>query len=416
MTFHAVEQTDGQLLRQFTDRKDEVAFAELMRRYGRLVFGLCRHILRHEQEAEDTFQATFLVLARSSGHIRSPEALPNWLCGVATRLATRASASASRRRAREAELKDDVPAAPAPGREADELKPFLHQEIGRLPDKYRIPLVLCYLEGKTNEEVARHLGCSVGTIYSRLARARKRLRDRLTRRGLAVSVALVVVALAALPQDVSAAVPPELVTATARLTALFASGQVGSQAVHARAVRMAERYLGAAAWRRGIVTAILLLVVCGMAGAAWHWLFRPARPGVAESDGNRAVPTREEQLIRNGMQGIWVLRSMTVNDQRVPDAGLPELRARLEVEGQRLTMTSVAFAISGPYRIDAASKPMRVDFADNWNAARGRFELEGSTLTMCLRFSRTGEPAPDYPARIGPGPGITLLVYEREKR
>src|SRR5581483_2852609 len=185
----AGKMTDRQLLERFAARRDEEAFAQLVRRHGPLVLGVCRQILRHEQDAEDAFQATFLVLARKAGSIRSAEALPNWLYGVANRLATRMKATARKRQTREVALVDSPTPEPGLGGELDDLGPVLHEEIGRLPDKYRIPFVLCYLDGMTNEEAARQLGCPPGTVFSRLARAREGLRARLRRRGLMVASA-----------------------------------------------------------------------------------------------------------------------------------------------------------------------------------------------------------------------------------
>src|SRR5262249_17684685 len=152
MAMSAANMTDRQLLERFASRRDEDAFAHLVHRHGPMVLGVCRQILRQEQDAEDAFQATFLVLSRKAGAIHSPEALPNWLYGVANRLATRMKAAASQRQAREVALVDIATSERGPAGELDDLGPVLHEEIGRLPDKYRIPFVLCYLDGMTNEE------------------------------------------------------------------------------------------------------------------------------------------------------------------------------------------------------------------------------------------------------------------------
>src|SRR5262249_31616689 len=146
----------------------------------------------NEHDAEDAFQATFLILVRKAGSLGRPELLGNWLYGVAYRTAARARAEATRRRFREVPLIDrDLPAKEStPDGVWRDLRPVLDEEINRLPDKYRAPFVLCYLEGKTNEEAARQLGCPLGTVLSRLARARERLRLRLTSRGLTLSVGL----------------------------------------------------------------------------------------------------------------------------------------------------------------------------------------------------------------------------------
>src|SRR5205823_3540528 len=155
-------------------RRDEAAFAALVRRHGPMVLGVCRRVLRDAHDAEDAFQATFLLLARKAAALRQPDRLGPWLHGVAHRTALKAKAAGVRRRQRERPL-DDLPAA---GGGDDllwrDLRPVLDDAIGRLPAKYRVPVVLCYLEGRTNAEAARALGCPTGTVATRLARARQR--------------------------------------------------------------------------------------------------------------------------------------------------------------------------------------------------------------------------------------------------
>jgi RNA polymerase sigma factor (sigma-70 family) len=180
--------TDAALLERFA-RGDEAAFELLVWRHGPMVLGACRRVLRHEQDAEDAFQATFLALARRAAAIRKSQSLGGWLYTVAHRVALRARED---RDARPyiAELTGKEPAAdPRPGPAEElarrEVGPLLESEVARLPEKYRAAFVLCYLEGKTNEEAAELLGCPKGTVLSRLARARERLRRRLAGRHLA---------------------------------------------------------------------------------------------------------------------------------------------------------------------------------------------------------------------------------------
>ena len=182
----AVGRTDGQLLECFATRSGddaEMAFAALVERHGPMVLRTCLAVLRDEHDARDAFQATFLILARRGGSLWVRDSIGPWL----HRVARRARSGPARRRpptggrARAAAL--------APGRSAgeadgDDLAAVVQEEVDRLPERYRVPVVLCDLEGRTHEEAARHLGCPVGTVKSRLARGRGRLRDRLTRRGL----------------------------------------------------------------------------------------------------------------------------------------------------------------------------------------------------------------------------------------
>jgi RNA polymerase sigma factor (sigma-70 family) len=172
-------QTDNELLRRFLASRDENAFEALVWRHGPMVLALCRRILRDPQDAEDAFQAAFLVLVRKAASIARPELLGNWLYGVASRTARAARAAAEKRRVKEAEaVPREQPAQESPWQE---LQPFLDRELNRLPARYRIPLVLCHLEEKSRQEAARALGLPEGTLSSRLARGRALLAQRLMR-------------------------------------------------------------------------------------------------------------------------------------------------------------------------------------------------------------------------------------------
>jgi RNA polymerase sigma factor (sigma-70 family) len=191
----AAPPTDRVLLTRFSTRDDHAAFAELVGRHGPMVMRVCRRVLRQEQDAEDAFQATFLVLARNAGSIRRTEALASWLHGVAHRVALRARRDAGRRRAHEREAQP-MPAKAATA-EADwrEVQVALDEEIRALPEKYRAPFVLCFLEGKSRAEAAAELGLKEGTVWSRLSQARKLLQERLGRRGIVLPALLAVAAI-----------------------------------------------------------------------------------------------------------------------------------------------------------------------------------------------------------------------------
>src|SRR5437868_5839550 len=173
--------SDGQLLDRFTQDRDEAAFAALVRRHGPLVWGVCRRVLRSHHDAEDAFQATFLVLARKAASIASRGLLANWLYGVAYNTAIKARSLAARRKAREKQVTEMPEPEPARHDPWHDLQPLLDQELSRLPDKYRAPVVLCDLGGKTRKEAARLLGCPEGTVAGRLARGRVMLARRLAR-------------------------------------------------------------------------------------------------------------------------------------------------------------------------------------------------------------------------------------------
>jgi RNA polymerase sigma factor (sigma-70 family) len=216
----AVGLSDRQLLARFAtgDRgQAELAFGTLVDRHGPMVLRVCRDALRDTHDADDAFQATFLVLARRSGSIRRPEALGAWLHGVAQRITASLRVGAARRRRHEQSRGETVAGSPDP---ADDAAPILHDEVSRLPPRHREAVVLCYFQGLTHEEAAARLGWPVGTVHSRLAWARERLKSRLTRRGLAPSAVIV-----------GASVPASLARATVDHAFRGAGGSVPSAVV-----------------------------------------------------------------------------------------------------------------------------------------------------------------------------------------
>jgi RNA polymerase sigma factor (sigma-70 family) len=215
--------TDGQLLTRFIERRDEAGFDALVQRHGPMVWGVCRRMLPNPQDAEDAFQATFLVLVRKAASVVPRDMVANWLYGVAYTTAHRAKVANAKRRVREKQV-TVMPEPPAvqPNVWRD-LRPLLDQELSRLPDKYRAVLLLCDLEGRTRREAARHLGCPEGTVAGRLARARALLAKRLARQGLAVSGGTLA---ASLSQQASASPPPSLVSATINAALLWGLGRL----------------------------------------------------------------------------------------------------------------------------------------------------------------------------------------------
>src|SRR5215471_13786730 len=181
--------SDPQLLDGFLVHRQEAAFAALVRRHGPMVLGVCRRVLGNFCDAEDAFQATFLVLARKAASLNRPEQVSNWLYGVAYRTSLKARARRTRRQVREEPLNGSNFAAARDATDPHHLLHLLDEELRRLPEKYRTPIVLCYLEGKTKEQAARVLRRPEGTISTQLARGREILRRRLTRRGAALSTA-----------------------------------------------------------------------------------------------------------------------------------------------------------------------------------------------------------------------------------
>jgi RNA polymerase sigma factor (sigma-70 family) len=265
--------TDAQLLERFAARRDQAAFEVLVWRHGPMVLGVCRRVLRHAHDAEDAFQATFLTLVRKGGSISKRAALPGWLYKVAHRIALRARAGAARRARRE-QSAFEFPAADPAGPADSDLRPVLDEEVRRLPEKYRLPVVLCYLAGKTTAEAARQLGCPKGTVLSRLAWARQRLKSRLTRRGLTLTGG----AAAVLSEGGGlTAVERPLVEATVKAGLRLAAGEaVPAGMGSGQAVILMEGVLRAMFMDK-MKTALAVVLALAVIGAGVGlWTYRPA--------------------------------------------------------------------------------------------------------------------------------------------
>ena len=258
---------DRELLLRFIQRRDEPAFEVLVWRHGTMVLNLCRRMLRQEQDAEDAFQATFLALAREAGAIGRSDSLPGWLYRVAFRIALKV-------RGRNSCFVRDRFVPEGHGRDASkdvewqEIRRILDEEVSRLPQKYRLPFVLCCLEGRSNSEAAKEIGCPKGTVDSRLSWARQRLRQRLIRRG--VSLAAGGIAFEGVWQaEATAALSENLVRTTSQASVAFANGS---------AAMISNSVLSLA---RGVVKAMMFdkikrvviagFILAALGGAGWGW-------------------------------------------------------------------------------------------------------------------------------------------------
>jgi RNA polymerase sigma factor (sigma-70 family) len=288
------EQTDSQLLESFLRGRDPLALEVLVRRHAPMVWGVCRRTLANHHEAEDAFQATFLVLLRKAASLRTPELLPNWLYRVAYQTARKARQRAAKRASREKQVQ--VLPEPPPGPHQDttglDLRATIDEELGRLPDKYRIVIVLCDLEGKTRQEAAGQLRLPEGTVASRLATGRALLAKRLIRRGLGVSA--ISLAAAGFQQAASGAVPAALLASTVKAVGLLAAGQtVAAGLISAEASLLAEGVLRALALARlrtaGAWLLLSALVLAGSLGAVHALTARTDQPPPAPKSPREVV-------------------------------------------------------------------------------------------------------------------------------
>jgi RNA polymerase sigma factor (sigma-70 family) len=281
---------DACLIERFLCQRDETAFAALVHRHGSMVLGVARTIVNDSHAAEDVFQATFLVLARKAHGLRKRESLASWLYGVAYRIAHNARVRAARRRKHERRV---VSMPPACADVHSDVRPLVVDELQRLPEKYRAPLVLCYLQGLTNEQAAAQLHWPSGTVKGRLARAREVLRGRLARRGLALTATALTAALA--DTAVSAAVPASLTATTVRVALPIALGHGSLAGLSGEAARLARQALHQTLLARGAAVALAAMaLLAGSASALWL-AQKPAEPPAAAAD--EPLPVLEPRLL-----------------------------------------------------------------------------------------------------------------------
>jgi len=265
--------TDAQLLERFLQNRDQAAFELLMWRHGPMVFGVCRRVLHHTQDAEDAFQAAFLMLARKAASIGKRESVSGWLYTVAYRIALRAKARSGRRSQVEKPLDelpiDDKCADPADQTAWRELRKVVDTELNQIPEKYRTAFILCHLEGKTCDEAAEHLGCPRGTVQSRVGRARERLRERLTLRGWTPATTPLTYLLEEHGESLGA-VSPVLVYATVQASVLVAVGKALGTAISPSVFELMTETVREMRWNKLRYLVILaLLALFGSGALVW---------------------------------------------------------------------------------------------------------------------------------------------------
>jgi len=344
--------TDAQLLEAFVARRDGPSFEALVRRHGPMVLGVCRRVVGNAHDAEDAFQATFLVLVRKARSVAPREQVGNWLYGVAYRTALKARALAGRRRVRERSMTKLTQSQRAPDAQA-ELLHLLDQELHRLPAKYRLPIILCDLECRTRREAARELGLPVGTLSGRLTTAHRLLAKRLTRHGLTVTgMALG----ATLATQAAACVPNGVVSSTVKAAILFAAGSAAvAEIVPNKAAVLAEGVLKTMLLSRlKLATIVLASVVAISAGVL---AYDGSGSGAAHS--TAAVP------------GDSPPKPASAEEQKAK-AELDALRQRVLVEEAKLMQATVALD-QAKANLEQAKALLRVAQVD-YDAARLRTE------------------------------------------
>ncbi|AMV36247.1 sigma-70 family RNA polymerase sigma factor [Planctomyces sp. SH-PL62] len=306
---------DGDLLERFRSTGDEAAFEALVTRHGPMVRGVCHRFLRGDHDVDDAFQATFLVLARKAAGLRDPDRLGPWLYGVASRVAAKARARNLRRGDRP--LIDDIPARDDPRAEWSDVRPILDAELARLPSKQRDVLVLCLLGGASEDEASRRLACPVGTVKSRLSRAKEALRGRLVRRGVTPAAAL-----AAASSAESFASPVSMTLLRATLATISAKAAIPP------AVAALTQGVAPTMFSKPILSALALagsLATFGLTAAAWYQPSPPPPQDVA-SDGPKVekarTPSPRAATERNLRQILLAMHNFYSTNDAFPTAAI----------------------------------------------------------------------------------------------
>jgi RNA polymerase sigma factor (sigma-70 family) len=391
--------TDGQLLERFLDRRDERAFETLVERHSSMVLAICRRSLDDPGDVDDAFQATFLVLARRASTVRVSATLASWLFVVARRTCTMANRTSARRRQTERRAAEQRPVESRHDGESGELAGLICDEVARLPDAYRLPVVLCLLEGRTRAEAAEQLQWTEDTVRGRLARARQRLRVRLARRGLAPLAALATLGREA---RASSNVPGPLIEATARLAT--APKAWGSSVA---SVAIARKVLGASILAKSLKIAASLLAIGVATGLAASTRREPAAsvampvPAQKAADDAKVVPAAKAELTE--------VRGRVIDMGGRPVAGAKLFLLYYRGEQAKPFEARGVSGLDGSFRFSVdRSKLVSPELSDHWASATIWAEAPGfgpdwvraesaTRGDLTLRLPRSG---PEFRGRV----------------
>ena len=404
--------TDAQLVDRFLNREGrdrEDAFSALVHRHGPMVLAVCRRAIPGTADADDAFQAVFLVLARNARSVRRVDNLRSWLYGVAVRTAKEARRRSARLRAREGGLLIDPPAAPAADPDLFELRALLDEELGRLPSRYREPLMLCELEGASRQDAAQRLGLPEGTLSTRLARGRVLLRNRLVRRGVAVAGLAAIV-----PQPSRASTIGPLADAATRLALRFTSPNPTAGTIPAAVASLAEGVLSmiAAAKLKATLAAVSSVVVasCLTTGLAWGFIMQQApkaEPKPAPPPAAASQPASNPALIE--------VRGVVVDEQGQPVAGAEvRLDAYLADEFRGETDRNGTFTTPPIAKEHIAGRSLLVRTADGRKVGHFRYGANRLPIRIVVR------PVRQIVVRVAdanqagiPGAAVEVVAYDR---
>jgi RNA polymerase sigma factor (sigma-70 family) len=436
--------SDGQLLAQFIGQRDERAFEALLKRHGPMVRGVCLRMLGNSHDADDAFQATFLILVHKAGSLKSRELVGNWLYGVAYNTALAARAKNSRRRSNEKQVIKMPEPAVTPPDDWSELRPLLDQQLSRLSAVYREAIVLCDLGGMTRKEVARNLGIPEGTMSSRLSTARRQLAERLRRHGLTLLGGSVATILS--QNAVSAYVPTSLVASTIKAASTVAAGSTTAGAVTANVVALTEGVLQTMFLTKvKTVTAVVLgfllatgVVLVGHALAA-QVLAQDQTAVTSIQNGGNPLPAA---LAAGGDQPKGGKDIKKADDAKPKEkSDLDKFQGTWDVtgyerNGEKFPVTAITFtgdnmkryaAVGDPLpsrpewtiKLDPSKKPKAVDATVLTGPLKGKtrlgiYQIEGDELKLCLPRPDVKERPTEFKATEGSQ--LELITLKRSKK
>src|SRR5262245_61986032 len=393
--------TDRQLLEGYLSRRDELAVAALVHRHGAMVWGVCRRLLGNHHDAEDAFQATFLVLVRRAESIVPREMVANWLHGVARQTALKARATAAKRAGRERQVTEMPEPTVARQDLWHDLQPIVDEELSRLPRKYRAVIVLCDLEAMTREEAARQLGVPAGTVAGRLARARAMLGRRLARHGLATAGGIFAVGLV---QNAAAAAAPSSVVAN---TIRAAAGGAISTPVAA----LTQGVLRTMLLNKLTVTTVVVLIALAIVGGGSLALL-PMAAGQKAADSK--APADDKKTDKDRLQGTWIAVSAERNGVKIEAGDDVRIRSMtMTFDGDKVTISPLAGNDPRPYALDPDKSPREMDIGDE----------EKPTVRIATIYAFDGDKLKWHYVRDGARPsdfdtsksnGI-VIVFEKKK-
>jgi RNA polymerase sigma factor (sigma-70 family) len=412
------EEEDGPLLSRFLAHHEEGAFAAILRRYGALVWSVCVRRLGESAEAEDAFQACFLALVQKPPGLHTPRGLGPWLYSVACRTAARALGQRQRQARREKPLPELLagPCSTEPAEQAwQQLQPVIDEEVNRLPEKYRQPVLLCYLQGLTSAEAALRLGCRQGTIFSRLSRARAILRPRLLRRGIEVSAGMLAALLAG---NASAQALPaqELLESTTRFARALAVG-TGGPALSTSLATLLQGAVNSMSVGKTklVVAALVILVLSGAAiGFLAHRTGAEPPPADALAQGSSATPSTKEAREPASPAPASDVSQAQVDGLVVDEAGKPVAGVKVASLGDQ--SAEARSGLDGTFRLILHSPSARYETivaSTDDGARQGIFAFNDTVLVNPARARLVLKPSrergrrgrQDHPGQGGDGKG-----------